>query len=243
MRNLLTIVVSCDTGLKHASTLYDGIELIYPEENETEKDFVMRAVKNAKGKYAVLLEQKFRFADVNTLLNILDKNSSDMVSFTGGTAIKTSVIKAAAKDCADLFSCFALSVLNCKTVLKSVYMPFTFERAETAFSDDNYSGILIAAEAFGAAKSKLSKDVYSHVLNALCARLITFYLYAMICIKEGSWENEKLISFDGRLKSEIVLYLALEKNFTYAKLSKLRKKDFKISSLTAKKFKKTIKLK
>ncbi|MDE7440301.1 MAG: hypothetical protein K2N23_07330 [Clostridia bacterium] len=243
MKNLLSIVVSCDLGEKYNSTLYDGIEIIYPEENETEKDFILRAAKNAKCKYAVLLDKKFMFADVNSLLNILDKNSSDMVCFTGGTAIKTSVVKSVAKDCADLFSCFSLSVLNCKTVLKSTYMPFTFERREVCFTEANYSGILISAEAFGAAKAKLTKDVYSYVLNALCTRLIAYYLFAIVAIKSGEMESEKLVSFDSRLKSEIVLYLALEKNFTYAKLVKLRKKNFKISRFTAKKFKKILKSK
>lgn len=243
MKNLLSIVVYCNAGEKHASTLYDGIELIYPEENETEKDFAQRAAKIAKGKYAVILEHKFRFADVSSLLNILDKNSTDMVSFNGGTAIKTSVVKDAAKGCADMFSLYVLSVIGCKTVLKSVYMPFMIDKCELNFTEANYSGILVAAEAFGAAKAKLSKDIYSHALNTLCAKLISFYLYAMIAIKEGAMECEKLTSLDGRLKSEIVLYLALEKNFTAGKLSKLRKKNFKISRFTAKKFRKILKIK
>lgn len=243
MKNLLSIVVSCDTDLKHSSTLYDGIEIIYPEENESEKDFVVRASKNAKGKYAVLLEKKFMFADINSLLNILDKNSTDMVCFTGGTAIKTSIIKGVAKDCADLFSCFVLSVLDCKTLLKSTYMPFMFESRKFVFTEAHYSGIMISAKAFGEVKAKLSKDIYSHTLNALCARLILFYMFAMIAIKEGEIERDTLIEFDNKLKSEIVLYLALEKNFTAAKLSKLRKKNFKISWLTLRKFKKILKLK
>lgn len=243
MKNLLSIVVSCATGEKHASTLYDGIELIYPEENEKEKDFILRAIKNAGGKYAVLLEKKFMFADVNSLLNILDKNSPDMVCFTGGTAIKTSIVKGVVKDSADLFSLVVLSVLSCKTVLKSTYMPFSFERREVNFTEANYTGIITAATAFGAAKAKLSKDVYSYVLNALCARLISYYLFAMVSIKEGSMDNETLVAFDNRLKSEIVLYLALEKNFTAAKLNKLRKKNFKISRFTANKFRKILKSK
>ena len=241
MKNLLTIVVSRDTGIRHASTLYDGIELIYPEDEEAEKDFILRAIKNAKGKYTILLEKKFMFADVSSLLNILDKNSPDMVVFTGGTAIKTSVVKAVVKDSRDIFSCFILSVLSCKTVLKSNYTPFTFDKSSVSFSEDNYSGILIAAEAFGAAKAKLTKDIYSHVMNVLCARLVSFYLSAMVAIKEGTMDKETLLSFDSRLKSEIVLFLALEKNFTAAKLTKLRKREFKISRFTAKKFKKLLK--
>ena len=63
----------------------------------------------------------------------------------------------------------------------------------------------------------------------------------MVAIKEGRLESEKLISFDNRLKGEIVLFLALEKNFKAANLTKLRKKGFKISRFTAKKFKKLLK--
>lgn len=243
MKNLLTIVVSCETCEKHASTLYDGIELIYREEDEKEKDFVLRAIKNAKGKYAILLNRNFMLADVNSLLNILDKNSPDMVCFTGGTAIRISVIEKVVKDCEDLFSCFVLSVLNCKTILKSTYMPFIFEKQEVNFTEANYSGIIVAAEAFSAAKAKLSKDIYSYTLNMLCTRLISYYLFAMVSIKEGAFEAETLVAFDSRLKSEIVLYLALEKNFTAAKLDKLRKKNFKISRLTARKFRKILKSK
>lgn len=241
MKNLLSIVVNCDAGEKHSSTLYDGIELIYPDENESEKDFVLRALKCAKGKYAFLTEKKFMFADLNSLLNVLDKSSHDMVCFTGGTAIKTAVVEKAAKECADLFSCFVLSVLSCKTMLKSMYSPFTFIKRDVAFDDENYSGILISAEAFGAEKAKLSKDVYSYALTALCTRLVSYYLYATVAIKDGKMERDTLIAIDGKLKSEIVLYLALEKNFSAAKLSKLRKKNFKVSRFTANKFRKILK--
>ena len=240
MKKLLTIVVGYATDEKHASTLYDGVELIYPESGESEKDLVSRAAKNSNGKYTVLLNQKFRFADVNSLLNILDKNSPDMVVFAGGTALKSSIVRTVVKDCRDVFSCFILSVLSCKTVLKSTYLPFMLSKSEFSFTEDSYSGILMAAEEFSAAKAKLSKDIYSHAMNALCSRLVSFYLAAMVAIHEGNMDSEKLISFDSRLKAEIVLYLALDKNFTAAKLSKLRKKGFRISRFTAKKFKKLL---
>ena len=186
-----------------------------------------RAIKTAKGKYTVLSDRKFRLADINSLLNILDKNSADMVSFTGGTAIKTNLIKNALKDCTDIFSCLVLSVIGCKTVLKSLYTPFSFEKYQPVFSEDNNAGILLAAEVFCAEKAALSKEVYSYCLNTLCNRLITYYLYTMLAIKCGEVDGEELVKFDGRLKSEIVLYLALEKNFTAAKLSKLRKRILK----------------
>lgn len=243
MKILLTIVVNGDIGTRNAPPLYDGIEIIYPEENENEKDFLVRAIKNAKGKYAVLSDRKFMLADLNSLLNILDKNSADMVSFTGGVAIKISLIKNVIKDCTDLFSCLILSVLSCKTVLKSIYTPFVFEKFRPKFSEANNAGIFLAAEAFSKEKASLSKEVYSYCLNTLCNRLVTYYLYTMLAIRDGDVESDELVKFDSRLKSEIVLYLALEKNFTAAKLSKLRKKNFKISYFTAKKFKKVLNIK
>ena len=240
MKQLLTIIVGCDTAEKHASTLYDGIELIYPEENESEKDLILRATKLSKGKYTILINETFRLADISSLLNMLDKNSPDMLVFAGGTAIKSSIVKAVAKDCQDVFSCFILSVLDSKSVLKSTYIPFIFDKNKVNFSEANYAGLLTSAERFVALKAKLSKDVYSHALSALCARLIIFYASAMLDIRDGKMDSEVLASFDGKLKAEIVLYLAFEKNFTAANLTKLRKKGFKISWLTAKKFKKML---
>lgn len=243
MKILLTIVVNDDLGTRNAPILYDGIEIIYPEENEIEKDFISRASKIGKGKYTVLSDRKFRLADLNSLLNILDKNSADMVSFEGGIAIKSSLVKNAVKNCTDLFSCLILSVLDCKTVLKTPYIPFAFNKYQPVFSEENNEGIILAAEAFSREKATLSKDVYSYCLNTLCNRLVTYYIYTMLAIKNGDVEGEKLVKFDNRLKSEIVLFLTLEKNFTAAKLSKLRKKNFKISYFTAKKFKKILNIK
>ena len=65
-------------------------------------------------------------------------------------------------------------------------------------------------------------------------------MHAMVAIREGNLAVEQFKAFDGKLKAEIVLYLALEKRFTAAKLHKLRDKDFKISRWTAKKFKKIL---
>lgn len=240
MKNLLSIVVGCDSGVKNSSTLYDGIELIYPKEGEPEAD-VIRELKNVNSKYAVLFGHKFKFADVSSLLNTIDKSSHDLIQFNGGVAIKSSIVKAAAKNSPDIFSCYILSVLNCKSILKSNYTPFILEKSEMNFTEENYNGLLTAAREFIATKAKISKDIYSITMNALCQRLVIFYLTAMIGIKEGKIDSEPLIAFDCKLKGEIVLYLALEKNFTYAKLTKLRKRGFKISKFKANKFKKILK--
>lgn len=238
MKKLLTIIAKNSI---QAETACNGIEIFYPEENESEKNFALRAAKNADGKYTVIIEQKFALSDIDSLLNILDKNSSDMVIFEGGTAVKTSIVKGTVKECRDIFSCMILSILDCKSLLKSAFTPFSFEKSEAVFTEDNYEGLLIAAKAFIDKKSKLAKEHYVHILNAICSKLVVLYLTAMIAIKEGKIDSQSLISFDGKLKGEIVLYLALEKRFKYAKLIKLRKKGFKISKFTAKRFKRALK--
>ena len=239
MKILLSLAV-CKPD-KRTESLYDGIELLYPQEDESEKEFLIRAIKVAKGKYTVICDRNFAFADVQPLLNIIDKNTADMVCFTNGAAIKTSVLKTVAKDCTDSFSCRVLGVLACKNLLKTIYNPFRFEKVSGKFTDENITAFLRSAEAFGKVKAKLNKEIYSYASTLLCERFVVFYMYAMIAIKEGDFEADKLIEFDNKLKAEIVLYLNLEQKFTAAKLSVLRGKGFKISGLKARKFRKLLK--
>ena len=237
MKILLTIVV-CKTGEQLPE--HDGIEIIYREENEEEIAFLARAAKSAKGKYALISDRPFKIAEVQPLLNILDKNTADMVCFVGGGVIKTSVIRGVVKDCFGCFSCRTLSVLDCKTLLKTVYYPFAFGKTEVTFKDDYVKGILTSADTFGKVKAKLPKEIYSYAFNMLCDRIVLYYMYAMLEIRNGVLPAENLIAFDSKLKAEIVLYLALEKRFTAGNLHKLREKGFKISGFKAKKFKKCL---
>ena len=182
-----------------------------------------------------MCENTLKLADVQSILNILDKNTADIVCFMGGAVFRTAIMKNAVKDCEDAFSCRVLALLECKNLLKTVYNPFIFVKRAKDFTEENTEGIKKA-------KAKLTKEIYSFAFDMLCSKLVTYYLYSMLAIKDGSMPAEKLIDFDNKLKAEIVLYLALDKRFTYAKLQKLRDKGFKIPSLTARKFKKCLKI-
>ena len=238
MKILLSVAV-CKPVQRNES-LYDGIELLYPEENDSEKEFLIRALKVAKGKYTVISDTGFAFADVQPLLNIIDKNAADMVCFTGGCAIKTAVLKTAVKDCTDAFSLKVTGVLGCKNLLKTIYNPFRFGKYAGKFTDENVAGLLYCAETFGKVKAKLTKEIYSYASNLLCEHLVIYYMYAMLAIRDGDCKADSLIDFDNKLKAEIVLYITLEKKFTAAKLSVLRAKSFKISGLKANKFRKLL---
>ncbi|MDE6442215.1 MAG: hypothetical protein K2L12_05650 [Clostridia bacterium] len=237
MKTLLTIVVY---GATDTATGTDGVEFIYPEQGEKQKDFLLRAAKNANGKYTVLCKSA-SIADMEQLLNIIDKNPNDLICFSGGAAVKTSIFKSSVKDCKDAFSCRVLSVLNCKSILKTTYIPLYIISSDNTFTNDNIDGLLYCAEMFGKCKAKIEKEIYSYASNMICDRLVIFYMYAMLAIRDGNMSLNELTAVDGKLKAEIVLYLALEKRFTAGKLHKLRDKNFKISSLKAMKFKKLLK--
>ena len=238
MKILLTIAACC--GAVKDLPEYEGIELIYPVENEEMRAFLSRAVKNAKGKYTLVSVNKFNYADVQSVLNILDKNTADLVNFMGGTILKTSDLKSVVKDCPDAFSLCVLAAMQGKTTLKTVYIPFTFSKSAVTFNDENIEGMLLAATEFAKVKAKLTKEIYSFVFDLLCQRIIEYYLFALLEIRDKKIEAKKLIEFDNKLKAEIVLYLAVDKRFTYASLQKIRDNGFKISFFTAKKFRKQL---
>ena len=241
MKILLTVVV-CENSADTENALCDGIELLYPDDGEDTKEFLQRAFKIAKGKYSVICDRRFKLADVQSVLNIIDKNTSDMICFQGGAALKTALYRSAVKDSCDAFSCLVLAVLDCKTILKTFDNPFTFHKITARFTEQTAQGVLLSAERFGKVKAKLPKEIYSYAANLLCEKLNFYYLYLMLKIKNGEENYEKLTEFDAKLKAEIVLYLTFEKRFPYGNLNKLRSKNFKINYFTAKKYRKILNL-
>ncbi len=238
MKTLLTIAVCRGTP---ETAVTDGVEFIYPEKDENQKDFLTRSAKTAKGKYTVISETAAGIAEIGQLLNIIDKNPKDLICFEQGFAVKTAIFKACAKDCKDAFSCKVLCVLECKSILKTVYFPLTFGKFDNEFDENSLQGLLCCAETFGKYKSKIEKEIYSYASALICDRLVPFYMYAMLAIKQGKMNVDGLAELDGTLKAEIVLYLALEKKFTASKLHKLREKGYRISFLTERKFRKLLK--
>ncbi|MCH5147718.1 MAG: hypothetical protein J1F61_07020, partial [Clostridiales bacterium] len=65
----------------------------------------------------------------------------------------------------------------------------------------------------------------------------------MLAMRMGADKN-KLVEFDRDLKaSDMVLYKVFENRFDHSSLEKLRAKNFKISFITANKYKRELKLK
>ena len=237
MKTLLTII-AC-RGCEEYGESDNGIQFICPQENEDDTNFLSRAVKEAKGKYAIVTDRSFELADVQSILNITDKNSADLICFVGGNAIKTSILKGL-RDFTDPFSFRILGITGCKGLLKTVYTPLKFSKESTVFYEGDVEGIRRASEAFVKIKAKLTKEIYSLAFSMICDKIVLYYLSAMLEIRNGTLQAEKLIEFDNKLKAEIVLYLAVQKRFTYANLDKLRENGFKISWFTQRKFRKAL---
>ena len=233
MKKLLTIVVSGQSDGGRSDTLYSGVELIYADGK------LQSAIKQAKGKYILIENRTFLFKDVQPFLNALETATQDIVRFNGGSVYKSALFKGVA-DGDDCFAFCTLAAFNAKTVAYFEYAPFLFSQLSSDYETEQ-SGLTQICSEFKRVKAKLCKDVYSFVFDLICERLLIFYMCALIAIREKKLSADKLLEFDKNLKDEIVLYLALDKRFEGGKLPKIRKKGFKISGFTAKKYKKLLK--
>lgn len=235
MKKLLTIVVCCGAETTNGEAAGDTVEIITVPDGS-----IAQALKGAKGKYAVVCDRTLTVADADFFLKNLQDMNTDIICVSYISAFKTSVLKDVDLKDADAFTYTAFGAMSCKSLANIRCIPFILGREESGYSDATAHNLLRVAEEFRKVKSKLNKDVYTYVFDILCDRLVKFYMAAMLSIKENGLPAEKLVEFDNRLKAEIVLFLALEKRFTATRLQKLREKGFKISGLTAKKFKKIL---
>ncbi|MDE6597426.1 MAG: hypothetical protein K2K60_02170 [Clostridia bacterium] len=236
MKKLLTVVVYSQTAKNFDELQYEKAELISCADTAE----FQRALKKANGKYTVICGG-VSVNDLQPLLDLADSAKEDIIAFSDGAAYKTSAFKGAdGIDSADLFLCSVSAAMQCKSVIKCDLTPFTLNK-EVLPCADRCGGILHACKAFKEVKAKLAREIYNYVFESLCSELVNFYACALLEIRNGSFTAEQLIEFDTQLKSEIVLYLAVDKRFTAASLKKLRDKQFKISFLTANKLKKLLK--
>lgn len=240
MKKILTVAVCKNTGEEIAAP-NEETDVIYADGNAGDKA-VYELIKKVKSKYTVLVDSDFRFADEEGFLKRLDEANDDIIIFDGGYLFKSAILKSLpAKICIDRYSAEIFASFNSKTVATVNLKPFIFSAVHTEYTEEIEARLSDALEEFKRSKAKLPKPVYSFIFDILCARLVTFYMSAMLAIYRREASPDALAEFDKKLKENIVLYLALNKRFTAAELEKLRGKNFKISFLQANKFKKLVK--
>lgn len=233
MKKLLTIL-ACEKVNNDTDPQVEEIEFIEADEKN--------GIKQAKGKYTLLLDGDVAFFDIEPFFGELEKATADIVAFEGGHCFKSSVLKGLSlKDDNDRYSVEILAANASKSIYRSEIRPFSFNGVRTGYSDGVAERLEEALAEFKKSKAKLPKDVYSFVFDMICQRLVSFYMSAMLAVRKKQIEAETLLNFDAQLKEDIVLYLALEKRFTAADLKRLRDKKFKLDIFTALKFEKILK--
>lgn len=242
MKKLLTVALS-KNSMGNVAPPEEEIEVITISEDTAKNSKALyELLKQAKSKYTVIADTDFTFADVDEFLKELNDRNEDIILFDGGYCFKTTLLKGLPpKVCVDRYGAEIFASFEAKSLSAVRLKPFIFTTVHTEYSEEIEARLKEALDEFKRSKAKLNKTVYSFVFDMLCARLVTFYISAMLKIRNGELDCEKLKAFDAGLKENVILYLALEKRFTLANLSKLRAKDFKIGFIEYNKFKKAVK--
>lgn len=241
MKKVVSIIVCRNTPSVPPEP--DGAEILYTEENRNFSEIALNGIKQAKGKYLILCESGFEFDDIDGLINKAASSNSDMLMFDGVTAFKSTLFKGFSPD-GDVSTAEILAILSAKSVEKCEIRPIAFKTVGERnfnYSEKVKNELSIALKEFKKHKAKLPKEIYACAVDAICARLSAFYAEAMLAVRSKQIPASVLTEFDALLKENVVLYLSMDKRFTPASLGKLRKKNFEISFLTAKKLEKFLK--
>lgn len=231
MKKVLTIAVF--GGNLNFNSMFEDVEIISASSP---------LIKKSKSSYTVFLNNGFAYRDLLPLLDKAKSAASDIITFEGGCLFKTSLIKYT-DNVKDIFSLQITTALNCKTIEKTSLCPFTLAEDEMDCNEEAFERLKSTIKEYTASKTKVPLEVYSFARDMICERLVLFYKCYMLAIRMGA-DSNKLVEFDREIKlSDMVLYKVFENRFNHAELAKLREKDFKISFITATKFKREIKFK
>lgn len=241
MKQIVTVIV-CEKLESEVNSPVSGLDIMYTDESRSCAEIIHGGVKQSKSRYTVLVDSDFSLSDVQPFLDAADSSNADILTFDGGYCFKTAVLKGLdIENCGDRYSAEIFAALSSKSISKLEMQPFEFKGTHTPYSEEAQARLVKCLDVFRLSKSKLPKDVYSFAFEIILSRLVTFYITAILAVRSGEITVDRLTEFDSKLKENIVLYLALEKRFTYANLKKLRESYFKISFITANKFKKLLK--
>lgn len=230
MKKVLTVAVQGDVS--NLSSEFEEVEIIQADDPKLNK---------CKSKYTVFLSSGFTYGEMRPLLDRAESASADILTFEGGCLFKTTLIKHPDTD-TNIFSLQISCILNCKSIERTDVVPFKLSEVI-----DCDSGALEklknTVREYISAKTKVPVDVYSYARDLICERLVLVYKSYMLAIRNGA-DNNLLVEFDRSIKSyDMVLYKVFENRFNHAELEKLRAKNFKISFITAIKYKKELKMK
>ena len=215
----------------------DGFEILTADEKP-----LREIIKRSGGKYTLIVNGGFRLANAADFANEAQSYNSDVLLFDGGYCFKTSILKNVNNKYADKYSAEIAATLSSKSISKSSCKPLEYIESETEYTDEFEQSLLESLSEFEAVKTRIQKEVYNFARDLICEKLIKFYMCAMLAIRKKQLDAQKLIDFDENLgRNHVILYHILENRFDAADFEKLKSKKFKISFITANKFKKILK--
>lgn len=233
MKKLLTIAVFGRENV-YDNSMLEEVEII-----SAEGENALARLKKSKGLYVTFLLDGFKYGDVRQLFQKLTKDGADIITFAGGQCFKASALKPNEFG-GDIFNCVLSAVLGAKSVEKTALAPFKLAESEMDCSDGAFGKLDRALKEYSAAKNRVPVEVYSYARDVICDKIVPFYRCYTLAVRMGA-DNKKLAEFDKRFKDcDLVLYKVFENRFGHAELEKLRLKNFKISFITANRYKKML---
>lgn len=197
-------------------------------------------LKKCKSKYAVFLNSGSAYCDLRPLLDRAESSSADIIAFTDGCLFKTSSIRHIDAG-ADIFNMQISCILSCKSIEKTSFTPFNLTKNTDC--GEAAEKLISAVKDYTSAKTKVPVDVYSYARDIICERLVLFYKSYMLAMRSGA-DGSLLAELDRQIKAlDVVLYKVFENRYGHAELEKLKTKNFKISFITAIKYKSQLKVK
>lgn len=232
MKKLLSIILpEVDAG--ETENTPEEVEILSFSDDKS----LIDAVKRAKGKFSLVARDDVECDLSDDFFKELDGANADIIKYGKGFLVKTANLRGTvnkySNSCTDIYA-----VLSCKTAVKSDKTPFSFKTAGSKYSESDGQAIILLLEEFKKSKAKLSKEVYAIAFDEICERVIRHIALGLIAVREGVIKAEVMAEFDLKLKDNIVLYLAVEKRFSYENLKKTRERGYKTGFFTYKKLKK-----
>lgn len=225
MKKILTII-----STREIAETEDGAVEFFTAQSAEE---TVRALKSAKGRYTAFSNYA-EIAETEQVTTYLANSNADIIKLNDCMLFKTSTLKDV-KGFLGVFDLCAFAAMDSKSIESAPLNLFTI--ASTLFGVDA-DGVLRVCAEFKRVKAKLQKDIYTFVSAYLTDYLVRYYAQSLLKIRNKEITAEEFAETDKTIKSDIVLYHALETKFTFAKLSKLREKNFKISFIASRKLKK-----
>ena len=221
MKNVLTIAL-LESGKFDESLLFGGAEVI-----TLDGENPLAGLRKAKGKYTLLTNRETKPEFLADFLNVADTSTADILYFDNGYAFRTLLLQRIQAKTYLPYSAEIAAILSARNVQKLEKNPFSFGAETVNLSDEAAEALIQSVCDYTQSKGRTPIDVYALARDAICTKLMFFYLNYLLEIFKKTKDFNALVDFDAKLISnDKVLYLVFENRFSQIMdLKKLRAKN------------------